>query len=29
MAKMDQTKLEHMIDDADNFIIKLGNNEKV
>jgi deoxyribodipyrimidine photolyase-related protein len=29
MAKMDQSKLGHMLDDADKFIIKLGQNEKV
>lgn len=29
MAKMDQVKLEHMLDDADKFIIKLNNNEEV
>lgn len=29
MAKMDQTKLGHMLDDANDFITRLNNNEKV
>jgi deoxyribodipyrimidine photolyase-related protein len=29
MSKMDQTKFNHMLDDADTFLLKLENNEEI
>jgi deoxyribodipyrimidine photolyase-related protein len=29
MAKMDQTQITHMLEDADNFLVRLGRNEEV
>jgi len=29
MSKMDQTKFNHMLDDADTFLLKLESNEEI